>query len=325
LLPSDLPHASCHLSLKNATLIYNPIAGRNPGAREKQIRDAAAALESQGMAVRVMSTTRPDSATRQAREAAQRGDLIVICGGDGTINEAVNGMTPGHATLAVLPGGTANIFAKEAGLPHDPVRAARELCNWKPRRIALGMATSENLTGAANQHRYFLCLAGIGFDAYVVRKLESDFKKFWGVPAYIVEAIRQAFRYRFPPFACRLDGREIQATFATLQRSMRYAGWLHMAPRAHLDAPHFQLCAFKSLHRLRYFLYSPAVVLRQHLRLADVEQVQTEKVECVPAKAEGRIYFELDGEVAGELPATFEIVPDALTVLVPCKNVNNNR
>lgn len=312
-----MPSGANQLSLKNATLIYNPIAGRNPGAREKQIREAAAELEGQGVAVSVTPTTRPDSATHQARDAAQRGDLIVICGGDGTINEAINGMVPGGATLAVLPGGTANIFAKEAGLPNDPLQAARELGGWKPRRIALGMATSRKIIGAANEHRYFLCLAGIGFDAYVVRKIESEFKKSWGVTAYIAEALRQAFRYSFPPFTCRLDGREIRASFATVQRSKRYAGWLHMAPRAQLDLPQFQLCAFKSLRRLRYFIYSPALILRQHLRLRDVEQVQTQWVECAAAKADQPIYFELDGELAGQLPATFEIVPDALTVLMP--------
>ncbi|HEV2349398.1 MAG TPA: diacylglycerol kinase family protein [Terriglobia bacterium] len=308
--------------MKNATLIYNPIAGRQPGSREKQIRGAVTALENQGFDVDMVATTRPGSAGDLAQEAAQRGHLIIICGGDGTINEAINGMTPGHATLAVLPGGTANIFAKEIGLPRDPVRAARELGQWQPRRIPLGMAAWKNEAVASAEHRFFLCLAGIGFDAYVVRKLESDFKKSWGVIAYITEALRQSLRYPFQPFVCRVEGREIRATFATVQRTERYAGWLHMAPGAHLDEPQFRLCLFKSTSRLRYFLYAPAVILRRHLRLADVELAQTEKVECVPAKAEERIYFELDGELAGKLPATFEIVPDALTVLAPCNKVN---
>lgn len=320
-----MPLAANHFFLKTATLIYNPIAGRNPGAREKQIRQAAAELEGHGLAVSVMPTTRPDSATHQARDAAQKGDLIVVCGGDGTINEAINGMVPGEATLAVLPSGTANIFAKEVGLPNDPVQAAREIGNWKPRRIALGLATSRKIIGAANEHRYFLCLAGIGFDAYVVRKLESEFKKSWGVTAYIAEALRQAFRYTFPPFICRLDGREIRATFATVQRSKRYAGWLHMAPGANLDEPQFQLCVFKGLRRFRYFIYSPAVILGQHLRLADVEQVQTQRVECETAKSDQCIYFELDGEFAGQLPVTFEIVPNALTVLVPSDGINSKQ
>lgn len=278
-------------------------------------------MKNQGIATTVLPTTGPGSARNQAREAAQSGPLVVICGGDGTINEAINGMTPGQATLAILPGGTANIFAREMGLPVDPVRAAREMSNWRPRRIAVGISTWKTETTAA-ERRFFLCLAGIGFDAYVVHKLEANFKKSWGALAYISEALRQAFRYPFPPFACRMNGREIPATFAAVQRTERYAGWLHMAPGAHLDEPQFHLCAFKSTRRLRYFLYAPALILRQHLRLADVEMLQTEKVECAPVKAGGRIYFELDGELAGQLPATFEVVPDALTVLVPVKNAN---
>jgi YegS/Rv2252/BmrU family lipid kinase len=303
--------------LKNATLIYNPIAGRKPGARAKQVREAAAALEIQGIKTEVVPTTGPGSAREQVRAVAKSGQLIVVCGGDGTINEVINGMTPGEATLAVLPGGTANIFAKETGLPHDPVRAARELGAWQARRIPLGLVSGQTVGGKGVVRRYFLCVAGVGFDAYVVHKLGTDFKDAWGVAAYIMEALRQAFHYGFPSFTCRLQGREIRATFAVAQRTERYGGWLHMAPGAHLEEPQFRLCAFKSTQRLRYFLYSPAVILRQHLRLADVELVQTEKVECAPVKAGDRVYFELDGELAGELPATFEIVPRALTVLMP--------
>jgi len=312
------------LPLKNATIIYNPIAGGHPAARARQIREAVAALESQGIAATAMPTTAPGSAVSQARAVAQSGQMVVVCGGDGTINEVINGLVPGNATLAVLPAGTANIFAKELGLPHDPVRAARELGSWQPKRIAVGLAAGSK-EGGGTVNRYFMCVAGIGFDAQVIHELTPDLKEAWGVAAYVAEALRQAVRYAFPPFTCRLNGREISATFATVQRTERYAGWLHMAPGASLEAPQFHLCAFKSRRRLKYFLYTPALILRQHLRFRSVETIKTEKLECSPAKNDDTIFFEVDGELTGRLPATFEIIPDALTILMPERKTSRRR
>ena len=310
--------------MKSATIIYNPIAGGRPAIRARQIREALAALESQDIVATAMPTTAPGSARSQARAVAQSGQWVIVCGGDGTINEVINGLVPGDATLAVLPGGTANIFAKEAGLPHNPVRAAQELGSWKPVRIAVGLASGCK-HGGGNVSRYFLCLAGVGFDARVIHELDPDHKEAWGVAAYVAEALRQAFRYPFPPFTCRMNGRELRATFATVQRTERYAGWLHMAPGASLEAPEFHLCAFQSRHRLKYFLYSAALILRQQFRFGDVEKIKTQRVECSPAKTDDALFFEVDGELAGLLPATFEIVPDALTVLVPDRKTGGRR
>jgi len=284
------------------------------------VRDAQAALRRQGILATLAPTLGPKSASELARMLTAQGeDFIIVCGGDGTINEVINGIAPGGATLGILPGGTANIFAKELGLPHDPVRAASELPGWSSRRIALGRARWSESSGGAPEQRYFLSLAGVGFDAYVVHRLSPDFKRAWGVAAYVAEALRQALRYRFPPFVCELDGRELPATFATVQRTRRYAGWLHLAPRANIFEPQFSFCAFKSRHWVRYLLYALAVVTRLHGRLADVEMLQTQKIVCSSATADVPVYFELDGELVGKLPATFEIVADALTVLVPCK------
>ena len=113
-------------SLKNATLIYNPIAGRHPGRREREIRRVADVLQNAGVALKLAPTSAPGTARDLAQTAANQGDdLLLVCGGDGTINEVINGMTPGNITLGILPGGTANMIAKELGLPHDPVRAAQ--------------------------------------------------------------------------------------------------------------------------------------------------------------------------------------------------------
>ncbi len=309
--------------MKNATLIYNPIAGRHPARREKQILEVSAVLRSEGIQAKLAPTTGKGTATELARAAVGRDDdLVLVCGGDGTINEVLNGITPANVALGILPGGTANIIAKELGLPSNPVRAAQQLPAWLPRRIALGLASwsPASPTGAPVSEatrRYFLSVAGVGFDAHIIVKLSSSFKMSWGVAAYVWEAWRQTFRYPFPAFTCGVGDGQFRATFAVVQRVKRYAGWLHLAPSADFFDARFSLCLFESSRRARYFLYAAAVLARQHLRLGDVKLVDARKIVCSAVEPGMPIYLELDGEFAGQLPATFEIVPDVLTLLVP--------
>jgi diacylglycerol kinase (ATP) len=305
--------------LKPATLIYNPIAGRDREKREVQIRQARDVLARGGIDASLARTTEPGCATELARAAAESGkDLIIVCGGDGTVNEVINGISPGAVTLGILPGGTANIIAKELNLPHNPVQAARELPRWKPRRIALGVAIGSSPPPPASPspiRRYFLSVAGVGYDAYVIRRLALDFKLSLGVVAYVVEGIRQVMRYSFPPVICTTDGYQTRATFAVVQRTSRYAGWFRTAPRQSVIKPQFGVSLYKSRHRLRYFLYGAAILTRQ--TLPDVEQMDVQKIEFAAEAPGTKVYFELDGELAGILPATFEVVPDALSLLMP--------
>jgi YegS/Rv2252/BmrU family lipid kinase len=262
-----------------------------------------------------------------AKEAARKGrDIVLVCGGDGTINEVINGLAGSQVSLGLLPGGTANILARDMGLPLNPVRAATELSRWSPRRIPLGKATwciaRASISGAPAEKeqaiRYFMTVAGIGFDAHVVYKLSPEMKMSWGVTGYIVEALRQAFRYPFQEFSCRTDGGpDRMGTFVAVQRARNYGGWLHLTPDARFFDDRFTLCLFKSHNRARYFLYAALVLACQHFRLGDVELVQARKLCCTAQVAGETIRFELDGELVGTLPATFEIVPEALTLLVP--------
>lgn len=261
-----------------------------------------------------------------ARAAVENGaDVVFACGGDGTINEVMNGLAQSQVPLGILPGGTANILARELRLPLSPVRAARQFEHWTPRRIALGRArwaeahsaSSVGEPTAQNKSRYYISVAGVGYDAHIVYKLSPWLKINLGVTGYVLEALRQLVCYSFPKFSCRLDGRERQGTFAVIHRTRLYAGWLHLAPTAGLYAPHFAVCSFPSGSRLRYLVYAVAVLVRQHLRLRGVTLDQCTEAVCAPVETSTTIYFELDGELGGTLPATFEIVPDALTLLVP--------
>jgi diacylglycerol kinase family enzyme len=318
--PQDEQIHTHHRPLISATLIYNPYAGGKAARREREILRAGEILRAAGIEARPVATSAPGSGRVLAQAAIREGaELILVCGGDGTVHEVINGVAPSRVPVAVLPGGTANILAKELRLPHSPVGAARALARWQPRRIPLGRAVwnSDGVAGPVRNARWFLSLAGIGFDAYIIHKLSWSFKISWGIAAYVAEAIRQAARYRYPPFRLRLDSRERTPTFAVLNRARHYAGWLPLAPTADIFEPKFSVCLFPGRNPRRYFLYAIAVLLRQHLRLSDVELLEGTRVTCQPLEPGTPIRFELDGELAGELPATFEVVPDALTLLAP--------
>jgi diacylglycerol kinase (ATP) len=284
------------------------------------MREVVDALEAGGITAKLAPTSAPGTARGLARTAIERGaEVVFACGGDGTINEVINGMLPGSATLGILPSGTANIFARELALPLVPLHAARECARWSPRRIALGRATwtAGSQDSSAMQSRYFLSVAGVGLDAYVVHKLSRHLARNFGVFAYGWEALRQVFRYPFPAITCRIDQREIRATFAVVQRTERYAGWLHLAPGASVFKNQLTLCAFKSPKRWRYFRYALAIIMRRLRSLCDVELVETCNLDCRAGDSGAPVYFELDGELAGTAPVSFELVPDALSVLVP--------
>ena len=181
-----------------------------------------------------------------------------------------------------------------------------------PRPLKPG-AIARTLAGS----RYYASVAGIGYDAHIVYKLSPWLKVRLGVAGYVIEALRQFVLYSYPKFSCRSNGHARNATFAVVHRTRLYAGWLHMAPTADLFASHFAVCTFSSSSRARYILYAIAVLVRQHLRMDDVDLEEATSVGCAVSDASTTVRFELDGELVGVLPVTFEIVPDALTLLVP--------
>ena len=277
---------------------------------------ALAALRSAGIVAELRATSCAGDGRRLAREAVKSGcDMVIVCGGDGTINEVINGLAPGDVPLAVLPGGTANIVANELGLPGKIVKAARQLPSWRPSRVPLGRATWEE-SGSVRQ-RFFLAVAGVGFDARIISQLDMDEKLRLGIVAYCWEAVRQVFRYNFPGFQFSVDGSTLHSTFAVIQRSRRYAGWLKLARPHSIVEPDFSCCLFEGSTPARYLRYALGVLTQTHQRLGDVRFLKGSSIHCRSAQAEGPIFFEVDGELAGRIPVTFDVVPDALTLLAP--------
>src|SRR5271156_2545209 len=171
--------------LKSALLIYNPTSGGRRHRRFQEIEEAVRILKDAGITVELAATTEGGHAQDIARLAVVHGrEMVIACGGDGTINEIINGLAGSQGPMALLPAGTANILAKELRIPWDIPRAARLIPEATIRRIALGLAVPMNGSGGTNAlpkaGRYFLCVAGAGPDGAIVNGVDPKLKKSTG-------------------------------------------------------------------------------------------------------------------------------------------------
>lgn len=286
-------------------LIYNPAARRLRWRRARRIGAVLERLRSFGLTVEVHATVGSNHATSLVRSALQRGcDLIVACGGDGTVNEVVGGMAGSRVPLMVIPAGTANVLAHEIGLPLDWVEAAGLLRTGRVRRIALGRVGS----------RPFVLMAGIGVDAAVVGSVHGGLKALLGQGAFWVAGLRQLLSYPFTPFEVQAEGDTRQATFAVIARARNYGGGFQIAGQADLFSEDFQVCLFQTGSRWRYPRYLWNVVRRRHQRLPDVLQFRTRSVLL---KGSREIGVQIDGELIGCLPQSVTIQTDALSLVIP--------
>ena len=211
--------------LQNALLIHNPNAGHGGAKRRRMLDEARRIFAAGGIEAELAETKGPGDATEIAQRATvERRDLVVACGGDGTLNEVVNGLagpSNGHrVSLALLPAGTANIFAKELRLPWDILGAARKLVRGSVVDIALGLATPVNEPA---KRKYFLSVAGAGPDGMIVYSIDLELKARLGILAYWWQGAREVFRYKFPHF--RVSHRRPGCRFVAGHRGTHQALW----------------------------------------------------------------------------------------------------
>lgn len=320
---TDFPHSEASAkrrAISHAALIYNPAAGG--GRLRKQIHhleDAQKILSRGGIETTLLVTGEPGDATEFARQCVTDGyDMVIASGGDGTVNEVVNGMARSNLQLAVLPSGTANVLAKELKIPWDVRRAAELIPRSRPHRIALGQISP--LDGS-QPDRFFLCMGGAGPDGVMVYAVDLNTKVHAGILAYWMEGFRQLVRYPFPQFRVVSDGREILASLVVVGRTRSYGGPFEITTGASLFEDFFEILALTTRSRLRYFALLPSLWLGRLRQHADVHAWKTDLLQCEVAAGNGGaahpVYVQVDGEPAGRLDVAFRIVPSALTLMVP--------
>jgi len=295
-------------------LIFNPAAGARDVRRE--LEQVMAFWEGQGWQVRFRETWGPGDVTTFAREAVATGcHRVFVAGGDGTVSEAANGLAGSNVALGVLPAGVGNVWALEMGIPtpspmrrHPLLDAAVALAEGEIRRIDLGKAGQ----------RHFILWAGIGLDAEVTERMEPRARptKRLGTLAYAVAAVLVAKDFRGTRTRVVIDGHRIntRSMLVIVSNAQLYARLVRVAAEAYLDDGLLDVCIFKGSNLASTIHHAVRIFARRHLRDPLVAYYQCKKVSIRTATP---LPVQVDGDPIGTTPMEFEIVPQALNVVVP--------
>jgi len=334
---------------EHALILYNPTAGQASTVLP-QLEAAAELWREAGWRVELRPTQCAGDATVQAKRAASEGySLVVAAGGDGTVNEVVNGLVGTQTALATLPCGTVNIWAREMGLSMNIVQAAQAylqamrrpvdlgVCRDRPakpakrkRRAAKRKLAQANAPDPAMQprspadseraaDRYFLLMASAGFDAAVTSEVKSAEKKRFGAIAYVKQAFQTACRYRGIKTKLYIDGKRVRGRvlMVVIGNSQLYGGVIKFTAHALIDDGFLDVCVIKG----RTLLIAPqrlvSVFTRFYNRDNQVRYYRAKQVEIRGKKKKKRLPVQVDGDYLGKTPMKFEILPEAMVALVP--------
>jgi len=290
---------------KETMVIVNPAAHNAP--KRKRLDEADAWLREQGWQTEWLETTGPDDAmTMAAAAAARHVPLLFVCGGDGTLSEAANGLAGSGTALAVIPGGTVNLWAREISVLKKPLGAVRLAVEGERRLIDLGQAGE----------RYFMLMAGFGIDASVTHKVSHRIKGRAGALAYLIAAVREALTYGGTTVRIRLDGEEQTAEVMMLlaANTRNYAGLAKIASDAVVDDGLLDVCVYEGRGRFDLMPHAVRTLLRLHRRS---KKVLYRQVKTLEMRWERPVPAQLDGDALHESPSKITVAPAALWVAVP--------
>lgn len=287
---------------RRITLIANPVAGGDALVKIHQARECLAA---RGDQVELRLTGARGDAARFAREAkAGDVDLLVAAGGDGTLNEVINGLAPSAIPLAFIPLGTTNVFALEAGIPLDIPGACRLALSGAATPVSLGMAGESR----------FLLMAGAGFDAEVVRRVDLRLKRRLGKLAYGISALRVFFGPPYPPIEVECaDGTRLTGHTVVIGNGRLYGGRFSLTPGASLTDDVFEVCLLQKPGRGPLLHALLRMVLHRPLAPAGARLFKAREL---TVRGPG-VAVQIDGDAHGELPLSFRVVSGELVLVMP--------
>lgn len=287
----------------NVSLVANPSAGNwEPGVIEKTEK-----LLKGKVNLSSFITQEKGEATRIAKKLAGS-DLIMIAGGDGTINEVINGVLSSgsqstkNIPLAIIPLGTANVLARELDIPLDIEEAIGFALRGNARRISLGRI---------NGH-YFSLMAGIGFDAAAVYGVNEKIKERYGRGAYILSGIKALRKYKPPEIRIKTGEETLRGYTAVVGNARHYAGNFMITPVADVTKPTLDLCLFQDNSRIGLLRFILSVLRKRHLSLYDVIYRKYSKMEINSNKY---VHVQIDGDYFGTLPVQIEVVENAVNIV----------
>jgi diacylglycerol kinase (ATP) len=292
---------------RSLAAIFNPTSGG--GRFKRDLPLITGSLRGLGFAVEELATEGPGHATELARAAADRA-VGVVCaiGGDGTVNEVVNGIAGRETTLAIVPTGTVNVLAMELGIPLDPPDACALIGAGHVIDIDLGLAGD----------RYFALMAGAGVDAAVIAGMNPMMKKALREAAFAIQGIATVLTGDFPLIRVEAGDRCVDGYFVVAGNSANYGGAFGITPAADMRDGLLDVCVLTDKSFLNMSYYWLSALVSSHLKHPKVQYFRATDVELSLAPGEeGEVLVQTDGEVAGKLPLTCSVVPRALNVITP--------
>jgi len=303
-------------------LIANPVSGG--GSARREVDAVVRSFRKRGHDIEVRFTEGAGHAESLAREAALSDcDVIIAGGGDGTINEVINGLAGSPKKLAVIPWGTGNVFATEMRFPKSIAAVCRLVMKGEAERLDLGICGG----------RRFLLMVGVGVDAYSLRQLEGQgLKRRLGVIAYAIAGIRAFTRYRYPPVAVELsDGRRDSGSFVLVSNTSLYGDLFSFTPKASPLDGKLDVFVFRETGRWNTLVLAVRYLFR-HLVNPDLSVppfglqrsriYRSESLRLVSAKA---AYSQIDGELGPPLPLDISIESGAVRLIVPKRRLRRYR
>lgn len=301
----DRPDPPATRPIRRALVIWNPVSGFakriDPGARVSEV------LSGDGVEVELAPTEGPGHATELAAEACVREfDVVVAVGGDGTVNEACNGMQGGRTALATVPTGTSNMLAREFRIPFKIDAAAGLIAIGRRRRMDVGRANG----------RRFLMVVGVGWDAEIVSEVSARRSGHLGMHKYVAPIARTVLNYRFPRLTVHLDSEETPRTanLAYACNIKNYAAWFRLAPGARCDDGRLDFVLMKGRHPRNYLRWGLGAVLGTLPRYRDVTVRRGRRIRI---DSRDPVPFQIDGDPGGTTPLTIELEESALEIIVP--------
>ncbi len=289
------------MTVRRLLVIHNPVAGAR---RRRRYEATLAALADAGCAVTVHETRGRGDAEEISRAQHGSFDAVVAAGGDGTINEVANGLAGAATPLGVIPLGTANVLAAEAGLPLAPARVAEVLSRGRSRAVFAGIANG----------RHFLMMAGVGFDARTVARLRPQMKRRFGKGAYAAAAFEEWWDNSLPRYTVAIDGVAAEVASIVVSKGRCYGGAFVLAPRADLGVAQFETVSLPHASRGALLALGSALALRapapsSAVRMALAQRIQISGPIGEPVQA--------DGDIVAHLPVDITVAPDPLQLLAP--------
>ncbi len=290
-------------------IIANPASGR--GRAAQLIPRVMRLCGELGLELDLHETSGPGSGGEAAATAADDISRIIAIGGDGTVNEIVNGLARregGTIPVALVPMGTSNSAARELGIPFDPEAAAAVAAQGVPRNIDLGIT---------NGRRFFLC-TGAGPVAYIVDELHKRRKGAISQFTYMRYGARCAARYPFAGIRVTIDGQPVEAPcqMVTVCNMSHYGHPMKLTPEAEPDDGIMDVCLIRPKHRISYVGLMIAALRHRFGRRKDVEIVRARSISLEAADGSD-IPYQIDGDPGGMLPVEIEVLPSAQPFMVP--------